>query len=433
MSKYERKAQSERKHGPLSISGASKAPISPPIHRPGWKGPGYVKKRPSRQTTSSAPSPTVQEQNLPSNLQQLILDIFRDTFPASQDFETLKPSLREINDALIQNDFDTAFGSQVYREIYAVRWSPSRTLAFANVLAWICNENGGEECVERLLHGAMDQGVERSAVGAAKVVCFGGGAAEVMAFGALLRHFYSEAAAGKPDQQRAHCLEPASEPLSDPAISHSQSTRKTALLDLHLVDAADWSSVASSLQAGLITPPTLSRYASATARASNAALLSTGTLNLTFSQTDVLNLSIEDLRNTTGPDPIMLNLLLTLNDLYTTSIPKTTSFLRKLTVAAPKGSLLLVVDKPGASVEFQIPSKEEERQADEEKKSYQMSWLMDRVLLETTKRTEEEPDVKSMWEKVVDERNRHHRLEEKLRYPGSLENLKFQVHLYRRL
>ena len=123
----------------------------------------------------------------------------------------------------------------------------------------------------------------------------------------------------------------------------------------------------------------------------------------------------------------MITLLLTLNDLYTTSIPKTTAFLRKLDAVVPKDSLLLVVDSIGAAAETGVADEQGNRQ------SYPMDWLLDRALLGKPQTDEEEPKVIPRWEKVVKENTRQHKLDEKLRYPGSLENLKFQMHVFKRL
>lgn len=433
MRKYERQAQSQRKHGPLSVSGASKAPISPPVQRPGWKGPGYVKKRPSRHiSTPSAPPLVIQEQFLPAELQQLILDIFQDTFPASKDFDTLKPLLHEINDALLHRDFDRAFGKEEYSEGYALRWSPSRSLAYANVMAWICDRGREEPWTQNWMHDVAKDGTQTVASRPVKALCFGGGAADVMAFAGLLRHLRPDAA-GKPVQVQSLDPEQIAKTTDDSATLNSTPSFAPITLDLHLIDAADWSSVISKLQTGLTTPPTLSKYASSAARASNAAFLSSGVLQPNFTKANLFDLSTEDLRTMIGTDPLMITFLSTLNDLYISSIPKTTAFLRRLTSVVPKDSLLLVTDSPGACCEV-ITAK---GQPDEDTQSYELNWLLDRALLPKPKqpKTKDEEDEvpPALWEKVVNESGRHHKLEEKLHYPASLENLKFQVHLFRRL
>ncbi|KAH8645727.1 hypothetical protein BX600DRAFT_163088 [Xylariales sp. PMI_506] len=422
MPKFERQAQSQRKHGPPSVSSASKAPRPPPSTRPGWTGPSLLKKaarNPQSSASSSAPkpvAPTLQDHLLPDELLQLTLDIFRDTFPASQDFAALKPLLHQINHALLQRDFDTAFGSQEFREGYAIRWSPSRTLAYSNLLASICEQRGDDLWVQQLIEDDVDGK-------AAKVVSFGGGAAEVMAFASLSRHLRKDVA-GRPSDGT---LARGEDGLEDFPAS-SESSPATTAFNLHLIDTADWSMVASKLQAGLVTPPMLSKYASATARAMNAAFLTPQAANIDFTRADVLAFTLEELQSIIGTQASLLTFFFTLNDLYNTSIPKATSFLRKITSVVPSGSLLLVVDSP--EISFGTGSAKD----GEEKTGYPMDWILDKTLLQVEKQKEGEDKPEPAWEKVLDDANRLYKLPEKgLNYPVSMENLRMQVHLYRRL
>lgn len=426
MGKYDRKEKSQPKHGKPPSSGASKAParITPGV--PGWKGPGYIHKKKKAQKpstdSSGAAEPPKLGHVLPIELEQLMINVFRTTFPASNDFEAIKPTLQEIKDALFRRDFDMAFGRDDFLEAYAIRWSPSRALGYAQLMAWICEERADDPCIQRLVGDGEEQNV-------AKVVCFGGGAAEIMAFSGLLRHLRPEDAAGKPN--------PPSEDVSTDlqALSISEADSSPTILDLHLIDTADWASVLSKLHAGLKTPPTLSKYASAAARATNASFLSPEAVKHTFTRKDVLSCSLEDLRAAIGPDPALLTLLFTLNELYTASMPRTTAFLLKLTEAAPSGSLLLVVDSPGSYSEAAVGSAKE----GEEKKKYPMSWLMEYALTPKPKKKATGDDESGegepahAWEKVISEESVWYRLEEDLEYPVSLENMRFQIHVFKRV
>jgi 25S rRNA (uracil2843-N3)-methyltransferase len=126
--------------------------------------------------------------------------------------------------------------------------------------------------------------------------------------------------------------------------------------------------------------------------------------------------------------PMLLTLLFTLNELYTTSIGKTTAFLLKLTMAVKPGSLLLVVDSPGSYSETKLGS---------EAKKYPMSWLMDHTLLEPEDSQEGPKGGKNespaSWVKIVSEEAKWFRIPEELRYPIPLENMRYQMHLYRRV
>ncbi|KUI71614.1 25S rRNA (uridine(2843)-N(3))-methyltransferase [Cytospora mali] len=431
MGQFDRKAKSQPKHGKPLSSGASKAAPRPTRGPPGWKGPCYIRKKKTPQqpaADSEAAGPLSLEHALPVELEQLILDIFRTTFPASNDFEALKPTLQEVKDALFRRDFDAAFGRDHFLEAYAIRWSPSRALAYAQLLTWACRERADDACFGRLRGGGAD-GQEGKP---ARVVCLGGGAAEIMAFSAVLRHLRPSRAAGRPGVS----LGGVSEGLKDLSASEAAHSPQV-LLDLHLVDTADWSSVLSKLYTGLTTPPALSKYASAAARAANASFVLPGAVKHTFTRTDILGCSTESLSATIGHDPALLTLLFTLNELYTASMPRTTAFLLRLTEATPKGSMLLVVDSPGSYSEAAVGDAKE----GEGRKKYPLSWLVDYVLVPKPKKTDEDSDYddddeageKPRWEKIVGEDSMWYRLEEGLDYPVSLENMRFQVHLFRRI
>ncbi|KAM0714280.1 hypothetical protein Q7P37_010067 [Cladosporium fusiforme] len=422
MGQFDRKKQSQPKHGKPNDSGASKAPPRPTAGMPGWKAPGFIKKKPAaKPAISVAPEPVKLEHALPVDLEQRMLEVFRATFSASNDFEALKPTLQTIKGALLRRDYDTAFGKDDHLEAYAIRWSPSCALGYAQLLAWICASRVGDPCIKQLVESANNQR-------AANVVCFGGGAAELMAFSGLLRYLRSLEAAGRPSAPTTEVSD------SLEAMSISAPNAVEPLLHLNLLDMADWASVLSKLDHGLNTPPQLSKYASAAARATNASFLLPGTVKHDFTRADVLNCSTEDLRAAIGSAPALLTLMSTLNELYMASMPRTTAFLQRITEAAPRGSLLLVVDTPGAYSEIAIGNSDE----GEEKRKYPMSRLLDYALLPnpTKKPSRNDSDndqPKPAWEKVIEEASMLYKLEQGLKYAASLENMRFQVHLFRRV
>jgi 25S rRNA (uracil2843-N3)-methyltransferase len=123
-----------------------------------------------------------------------------------------------------------------------------------------------------------------------------------------------------------------------------------------------------------------------------------------------------------GKGPKLLTLLFTLNELYTSSISKTTAFLLKLTIAAKPGSLLLVVDSPGSYSETAVGNAA---------KKYPMHFLLNHTLIGPSK--PDDIEISPDWEKVVSDDSRWFRIPEGLRYPISLENMRYQIHLYRRI
>jgi 25S rRNA (uracil2843-N3)-methyltransferase len=246
-----------------------------------------------------------------------------------------------------------------------------------------------------------------------------------MALSGLLRYLRPSEAAGKPqstDEEVSSGLD---------ALSISSPDAPSSLLRINLLDTADWTSVLSKLDQGLKTPPILSKYASAAVRAANAPFLVPGIVEHTFTRSDILSLSTEDLSATIGASPTLLTLMSTLNELYKTSMPRTTAFLRKLKDATPKGSLLLVVDSPGAYSEVATPNAKE----GDEKRKYPMNMLLDHALLLKEKNPDDSDEERPerAWEKVINEPSIVYKLDDALSYPVSLENMRFQVHLFKRI
>ncbi|PSS20378.1 hypothetical protein M430DRAFT_100192 [Amorphotheca resinae ATCC 22711] len=343
--------------------------------RPGWKGPGYVKKAepPAKAKAPVAESTkAASESMIPIELQQLLLNIFRNTFPGVLTSGTLQPLLQDVKAALYERDFSRAFGKQEYLEAYSVRWSPSRALCYSSILVDL------QKHMTELNKSTL------------KVVCFGGGAAEVVAFAE--------------------------------AMANLSMDDKGPEIDLLLVDTAQWGGVVQMLDQALATPPPLSKYASSSAREANSSLIAPGSIVTTFRPDDVLGLSQSQLDDIVGKGPMLLTLLFTLNELYTTSIGKTTAFILNLTSSTKPGTLLLVVDSPGSYSETVVGT---------EAKRYPMQWLLDHILLGTEKTRGEESAAN--WLKVFSDDSRWFRLPDGLRYPIPLENMRYQISLYRRL
>ncbi|OLN86464.1 25S rRNA (uridine(2843)-N(3))-methyltransferase [Colletotrichum chlorophyti] len=395
--------------------------------------------QPSRATTTTATDAPPPLLPLPS--QQRLLSSFTGAFGpvlASDSFPVL---LQEVKAALFARDFEAAFTAARPEslEAYAARWSPTRALGYATVLLGI-----GEHLAEHVHRDVVSSGaaadvgpdgegesaapspngaahpsvtsadtvadVQNSIEGLSiasgaesldneeatagekpsktiKMLSIGGGAAEIAAFAAYL------------SQQ-------------DPLISGS----------VTLLDSAPWDSVVSKLHDALTTTPPISKYANAAAKAANGPLLrQPACLSSAFTKQDVLTMTRQQLSDTIGgADEILLvTLLFTLNELYTTGgIGKTTKFLLNLTAVIPEGSLLLVVDSPGSYSEAAVGK---------ESKKYPMQWLLDHTLLKSEKDAVEG----CRWEKLESHDSVWFRLADSLKYPISLENMRYQMHLYR--
>lgn len=352
---------------------------------------------------SSAQSQLVATSALNVKEQQRLLNIFSDGFKNVLSADSFPVMLQEIKQALFNRDFAAAFGREDYLQAYAARWSPTRTLCYATVLAGI------DEYLEQITfledEDSMDTG-ERSWVSNDRASGEPGQVVDEMATLKL-----GEPATGKKLKLLSigGC---AAEHVAFASYLQQAGSRG----NLTLLDSGPWSQVVSLLQTQITTPPELSKYASAAARASNTALLSEEQLSTDFVQHDVLSLETDKLHNLVGARPLAVTLLFTLNELYTSSgIGKTTKFLRTLGEVLPGGSLLLVVDSPGSYSEAAVGK---------EKKRYPMQWLLDHTLLEAQTKD-------YSWERLESEDSVWFRLPEGLSYPIQLENMRYQMHLYR--
>lgn len=306
-----------------------------------------------------------------------------------------------------------AFGKKEYLEAYSIRWSPSRALGYTSILVDLRKHLA--EFLPRAINPpkqnvAAHPSPASSPQSSLQTICFGGGAAEVVGFGGFLRYLHTSTS--DPESTETAALD---------ALQNLSVSSERARADLVLIDTAPWKDVIQKLHTALITPPPLSKYASASARAANTSLLEIGDLSSTFIAKDILELSEDQLGAIVGKTPMLVTLFFTLNELYTTSIGKTTAFLLNLTAAVPSSTLLLVVDSPGSYSEATIGT---------EAKKYPMLWLLNHTLLETEKSRGQESAAS--WKTLVSEESQWFRMPEKLRYPIKLESMRYQCHLYRR-
>lgn len=316
--------------------------------------------------------------SIPLQLQQKCLDIFRDALRPTDDDNKV---LQEVKGHLYGRDFATAFGREDYLRVYASRWSPSRALAYVKIFADLAPQIGEDVATRR---GP-----------ATRTVCLGGGAGgELVALGACLSTRSDESS------------------LDGVQACHAD-----------LVDIADWTSVVQQIHAGLTTPPELSKYASQAKKDANKALIDSSALDVEFHRLDVLSSDAtnQDLLASLVQEADLVTFMFTLNELYSSSLPATQSLLTRVTETMKAGSHLLVVDSPGSYSTVSLNGAE---------KKYPMQWLLDHTLLGSEARIGE---GKGKWEKVVEDQSRWFRLSKELRYPIVLEDMRFQVHLFRRL
>lgn len=339
------------------------------------------------------------ENTLPLELQQLLLDVFQETFSPRFNVD-LQPLVQEVKQHLYNRDFATAFSTEHFLEAYAMRWSPTRALAYAD-LVWTSPK----------IFAALTSRMKNVQNFNVKFVCLGGGAgAELLALTALMRR------------------------AGDSFQKHAEETllRETLCLDFTVVDMADWSSVLKPLYSGLTKAPKVSKYTSLGSLAAKRAFIDPNILNMSFRKQDILSMNVSQI----GPilqGCHLVTLMFTLNELYFTSMKATTNLLLSMTSLLDPGSLLLVVDSPGSYSTVNIGNASENTDGKVRKK-YPMQWLLDHTLLVTAAAGNDRGENRDLqWEKVDECESKWFRLREDLKYPIHLEDMRYQYHFYRRL
>lgn len=368
----------KRSRSPARSKQAGKPPARAGTHHPKATATN------SQEAAQSQPGAQTPPQDIAQ--QQKLLSIFQGTFDAILSSANFNTILQEVKAALFKREFDIAFGNDDFLQAYAARWSPTRTLCYASVFDTIGSH----------LDALSRVNSDESENALLKVLAIGGAAAELVAFGSFL------------------------------------SRQPTAIVGaITLVDSAPWGGVVEKLRVGLRTPPPLSKYASAALQAANTAINDPERLKeIFFEEQDVLALDQEGLAPLVsagagagagaGQQPILVTLLFTLNELFTGGgIGKTTTFLLTLTSVLPRGSLLLVIDSPGSYSETTVGK---------EAKRYPMAWLLDKIL---TGASDGDDEVEG-WEKLESNDSAWFRLGGELRYPIPLEDMRYQMHLYRK-
>jgi 25S rRNA (uracil2843-N3)-methyltransferase len=317
---------------------------------------------------------------VPLTLQQRCLDIFRDALnPSVDDAGTLQ----EVKGHLYNRDFSAAFGKSEYLRVYASRWSPSRALAYLDVLTDV-----------RSSHATN---LDLCGDAAFSIMCLGGGAGgELVALAGWFNSLKMRVSGSPPPR-----------------------------LDVTLLDIADWTSVVDDLHEGITKPPQISKYASEATKNANEALVNQVEVSISFQQKDVL--STEDALVKSFSDQVsganLITFMFTLNELYSASMTKTQNLLSRTMAAANPGTILLVVDSPGSYSTISLNGTE---------KKYPMQWLLDYTMLGSPKKPESQLK-NAKWEKLMEDSSRWFRLPTGLNYPIELENMRYQIHLYRRL
>lgn len=378
---------------------------------------------------------------IPRSLQQLVLDVFKTallgepTAPANPDDEPqsgetkekeepldIKSLIQTIKGLLYQRDFDSAFteANEDLLRAYALRWSSSRSLGYAGILKGVLSWMREEEDNTR--------GRARPSNPSTRVVSIGGGAgAEIVALAAVQRDLEAET-----ESLEKRVAEVSLEDIEKKEEKPEESVNARGL-SVMAVDIGNWSSVVDRLSRTIFSanvpftqtnkhrPPLLSE---ATAESFSVA----------FRRADVLNIPEEELKElligaSSSPSPftsVLVPIMFTLNELFSTSMPKTTAFMLSMTEILPVGAVLLVVDSPGSYSTLKLGKGPD---GEPQERNYPMKFLLDHTLLSV---------AKGKWERVYTEESRWWRRDAvRLRYEvgegAGLEDMRFQMHVYRRM
>ncbi|KAG8526768.1 uncharacterized protein KY384_008197 [Bacidia gigantensis] len=344
--------------------------------------------------------------------------------PPLPSLDETKTTIQQVKTHLYNRDFERAFGADDFRRAYAARWSPGRAAGYAAIFGEVdlfglrgaglglggCGELGigngeGDGDDGQRGHVGGETGGETSGEEGVKVVCVGGGGgAELVGLSSYFhQHGSNGVNAGKGKE--------------------NEGGKKQRVVDITLLDIADWSSITAALTSALTF-------------AGQSFLPS---LRTRFEKQDIFTLSYEEIeRLFTGVQLVTVGF--TLNELYTTSLSRTTAFLLSLTNVLEPGAGLLVVDGAGSYASINLGKGERVGEGRKEKR-YPMGWLVDRTLLVSAASGEGggEGDgekgrgKKARWEKELCWDSRWFRLAEGLRYPLPLEDMRMQMLLYRRV
>ncbi|TPR02232.1 EamA-like transporter family protein [Aspergillus niger] len=326
--------------------------------------------------------------------------------------ENIKSLIQTIKTHLYNRDFDSAFtdANEDLLRAYALRWSSSRALGYAGIFRALLRE---------VVKPVSDHAATTSTN---NVVCIGGGAgAEIVALAAAWRDFMVGAelrsSSARDEDQIADAVE---------AVSLDDGKEEE--------DIADWSKVVERLSTAIQSPTvTGSKSHPAPLLPSNKdEEKKTPSFSVGFEKLDVLSTGEKELQGlfsrqgAESCSTVLVTLMFTLNELFSTSMAKATGFLLRMTDMLRPGTVLLVVDSPGSYSTLKLGKGGD---GEVRERQYPMKFLLDHTLLSV---------AEGKWERLMSEDSRWWRRDAaRLRYDvgegAGLEDMRFQVHVYRRV
>ncbi|EED21508.1 conserved hypothetical protein [Talaromyces stipitatus ATCC 10500] len=349
--------------------------------------------------------------SISSDVQQALLNVFKHAlFSSAEDGEEdMRTQIQQLKTYLYNRDFESAFAdaSPSLLRAYALRWSASRCLAYCGLFRGVLDFGFAFD-------GVQDGGGEEEVA----VLCIGGGAgAEIVALAGAWRVLY--------DEDSANAVEGIERLSLNESVSEGNKRKRK--LSITAIDIAEWSDVVHRLTTAIHS------NVPGTKTCPTPLIQDRGSINISFQKLDILCLSEENLRSLLHRQRL-ISLMFTLNELFSTSISKTTQLLLRITDIASPGTMLMVVDSPGSYSTLSL-SKSQVSDTQQQQRQYPMKFLLDHTLLNV---------AEASWEKIVSQNSRWFRkdVNNKLHYNVDLEggqgfikleDMRFQIHVYRRL
>ena len=426
--------------------------------------------------------------------------------------------IQEIKGRLYARDFAAAFGREEYLEAYAARWSPSRALAYAELLleeselgTWLLESDMDERHAKMTdaetedakgstrEHGGIEDGVAGLDLGR-----YGGsdGGRETddrdaePSFSRVMDGIPSGVGVAKPPSQHRSTAT-VSKQSSGALIPRPQRSRRSIAclgggagaelvafagisevlrekdgrsLDIHLdiLDSAPWALVLSSLHQALPDYSLSTQSPESISLANNDSLSGVSPLpesfTYTFTQADLLSTSFISSSNVelerSLRDADIVTLFFTLNELYASNRARATGLLLALGDTMKVRARLVVVDSAGSyagvglgvkvdgSDRLKLEGEKRQQTAGSKQgescraegrkveKRYPMQWLLDHTLLELACKENSsgmKGKGKRKWGKILGEDSEWFRRSDGLKYQVSLEDMRFQMHIYERI
>ncbi|RAL17116.1 25S rRNA (uracil2843-N3)-methyltransferase [Aspergillus homomorphus CBS 101889] len=365
----------------------------------------------------------------------------------------IKGLIQTIKSHLYNRDFDSAFtdADEDLLRAYALRWSSSRALGYVGIFRAL---------LKVLLKPVTQAATSSQAAEDSHVVCIGGGAgAEIIALAAAWRD-WTDAVNGNEQQPTSSgeqtaladaveglSLQEGEEGSSGPehTVEGQAASKPRHKLSVTAIDIADWSSIVDRLVSTIQSPAVTGSNSHPAPLYGDAGLMSPAaprgsapSFQVGFQRLDVLSASEDELRRLLrpsqekqgAPNTVMVTLMFTLNELFSTSMAKATGFLLRLTDMLQPGAVLLVVDSPGSYSTLKLGKTTATGTATEtSERQYPMKFLLDHALLSV---------AAGKWDRLFSQDSRWWRRDAaRLRYEvgegAGLEDMRFQVHIYRRL